>query len=318
MQTISKRYIWIFFSVLIVVMAGAYLLNTFYLKPSPKPVIPQASSDETSAGKYYTVRDQSGLTIFQTGLTVHVDDRYINDKDVEYIIIKVDGQNAVAEILKKHEVSSPTENSSFMYPWNRQSIPAQAAQDSHVVVYHTHSDESYTPTSGTASKPGKGDIYQVGANLTDALQKSGISVTHSYNAHDPHDINAYHRSRKTLTQLLKEQPDAAFDIHRDSAPSKAYITTINGIETSKVMIVVGRGNPNMQGILNYAKKVKKEADSIHPGLMRGIFMGKGDYNQDLYPTTLLFEIGTENIPVELPNSAARLLADVLIRVISSK
>ena len=32
--------------------------------------------------------------------------------------------------------------------------------------------------------------------------------------------------------------------------------------------------------------------------MRGIFMGKGDYNQDLYPTSILFECGTDRLSKE--------------------
>ncbi|MEA1962349.1 MAG: stage II sporulation protein P [Bacillota bacterium] len=321
MQTISKRYIWIFFGVLIAIMAGAYLYNAYRPAPNPKPSVPTTTADEAASGTYYTIRDQNGLTLFQTGLTVHVDDRYINENDIEYIIIKIDEQDAVAKIFKSPEqkpVKSSTDTSWLRIPLPIQSIPVQAAKDSHVVIYHTHTDESFTPTSGTPTKPGKGDVYKLGNTMTDALKKAGISVSHSLEKHDPHDINAYHRSRKTVVQLLKEQPDAAFDIHRDSAPTDAYLTNINGLTTSRTMIVIGRGNPNMQTNLKYAKKVKAKADELYPGLMRGIFMGKGDYNQDLYPTALLFEIGTETLSLDLPQKSTRLLADVLVEVLQSK
>jgi stage II sporulation protein P len=262
----------------------------------------------------------SGVTILTTGLPVQVDDRYIAENNVEYIIIKVNGRSATAEIISKN--ASP--QSSKLSPSARQmtsmldnmnALQAQAAKNSHVVIYHTHSDESYAPTSGTTSQPGEGGVYSVGWVLSDTLQKAGISVTHSYANHGPHDINAYSRSRKTLVQLLKEQPDAAFDVHRDSAPAEAYLTTINGVDTSRVMIVVGRSNPNTATNLRYARAVKAQADTLYPGLIRGIFMGHGDYNQDLYPTSLLFEVGTDSIPQSLAENGVRLLGDVLTRII---
>jgi len=317
METISRRYVWLFFAVLIVVMVGAYILNTINTPLLKKP-IPGANEQVSS---YNVVKDTLGVTILQTGLPVHVDDQYIDEHNVQYIIIKVDGQNAVADI-----VTSTTENAdatadksadiTAALPFFNPSIPAQTAPGRHVVIYHTHTDESYIPTSGKASQPSAGDIYSVGTILADSLQRSGVSVSHSIAPHDPHDINAYNRSRRTVAQLLKEQPDAAFDIHRDSAPAQAYITTINGVDTSRVMMVVGRSNPNMKTNLNYAKTIKAQADSLYPGLIRGIFMGKGDYNQDLYPTAMLFEVGTENIPLSLAENAARFLGDVITNVLA--
>ncbi|HBQ87583.1 MAG TPA: stage II sporulation protein P, partial [Syntrophomonas sp.] len=84
--------------------------------------------------------------------------------------------------------------------------------------------------------------------------------------------------------------------------------------TSRVMIVVGRSNPNTKTNLQYARLIKNRADRLHPGLMRGIFMGKGDYNQDLYPTALLFEIGTEGISLDEAQKAAACLSDAIIGV----
>lgn len=315
MDQISKRYVWIFFIVLLTIMAAAYLLNIFRTQPTPKPTIPKTVSEETTAG-YYTVRDANGITILQTGLTVRIDDRFINENNVQYVIIKVEGKNAVAEIIPKKttktETSISTSSAATIAP---PSAAPAAASPRHVVIYSTHTDESYIPTSGTATKPGKGDIFQVASALTDTLSKGGISVTHSFARHDPHDINAYHRSRRTATQLLKERPDAAFDIHRDSAPANAYLTNINGIDSSRVMIVIGQSNPNIQTNLKFAQRVKSEADRLYPGMIRGIYMGKGDYNQDLYPTALLFEVGTEEISLDLAEKAVRCLGDVILRVL---
>ncbi|HCF70801.1 MAG TPA: stage II sporulation protein P [Syntrophomonas sp.] len=312
MNKINRKYFLTFFGVLIIVMVAAYILNIMVPRSSKPAPSQQYSYD--SQYPYVTIRDTNGKLVLQTGIPVHIDDEYINEKNYHYRIIKVDGNKATARLVNSPEYTKQTNtNLLSLLPFS-QSKTTQAGAPIHVVLYHTHSDESYTPTSGTPSEPGNGDIYQVGDTIATVLTQAGISVSHSRAKHDPHDINAYHRSRRTITRLLKERPDAAFDIHRDSAPVSAYETTINGIATSRVMIVVGRSNPNTKTNLQYARLIKNRADRLHPGLMRGIFMGKGDYNQDLYPTALLFEIGTEGISLDEAQKAAACLSDAIIGV----
>lgn len=315
METINRRYIWFFFAVLLFVMIGAYILNIMYTPPLTKPGPIRSEAGELTT--YYEVKDESGRIILQTGLPVSVDDQYIDEKNVCYLITGVEGKTAQAQINNSGEASAGGDAVNMaVSPLFNPSIPVQAGATHHVVVYHTHTDESYEPTSGKASQPAAGDIYTIGNILTDSLQKSGVSVSHNTAAHDPHDVHAYNRSRRTLAQLLQEQPDAAFDIHRDSAPASAYLTSINGVDTSRIMMVVGRSNPNSKTNLAYARTIKAKADSLYPGLIRGIFMGKGSYNQDLYPTTMLFEMGTEKMPIDPVEHSARFLGDVIINVLN--
>lgn len=325
MNTLSRKYIWTFFSILIAVMVIAYVFNVVY-SPQKKP--DYSTQNTSSAEKCITVRDLDGNIIFQTGEPVTTDDEFISADDVHYIVTRVDGSEGLAKIKSADDkpVSAP-QNYMQIFSTSQEraqlfknhAVPAAAPlQNTHVVIYHTHTDESYIPTSGTASEPANGDVFNVGKMLQKALQQEGVSVTHSDNTHDPHDVNAYHRSRRTVTQLLKEQPDAAFDIHRDSAPAQSYLTSINGIYSSRVMIVIGRSNPNMQTNLDYARAIKASADQVHPGLMRGIFMGRGDYNQDLYPTAILFEVGTDQLSEYRAELAVHHLCDAIIRVLASK
>jgi len=319
LDTISKRYIWIFFSVLIVIMIAAYLINTLS-PPEEKPLVQQ--NDENSSTGYITVTDSQGNIILETGLPVYVDDEYIDENDIRYIIVEVEGANAVARIINNAPpAEEPNRNSSSWLDKDKL-IPVQANpknKNLSVAIYHTHSDESYTPTSGKASEKGDGDILKVGKTFATNLERAGINVTHSTAIHEPHDINAYHRSRRTAITLLKEEtPAAIFDVHRDSAPKKAYLTSINGIDTARIMIVIGRSNPNMQTNLEYAKSIKAAADKLHPGLMRGIFMGKGNYNQDLHPRAILFEIGTEQLSQDLADRAISTLTDAVIQVLNSQ
>lgn len=314
METTVKRYIWLFFAVLIAVMVGAYLMQII-TAPQAKPL-----GDNDAASSYYTVWDEQGRVVLETGIPIQVNDEYISAQNIHYCITRVEQTQAWAAIqppLIPEQARNLDYTAAQLAPGP--SIPVQTPpQNIHVVIYHTHSDESYVPTSGVSSKPGDGDVYNVGAALADTFSLNGISVTHSFNEHGPHDINAYHRSRRTATQLLKEGPDAAFDIHRDSAPAQAYQTTINGIPTSRVMIVMGRSNPNFQTNLDYALRVKAAVDSLYPGLLRGIFIGQGDYNQDLYPTALLLEVGTDGVSLLAAERAVRAMGDALIAVLRSR
>lgn len=318
MNFINKRYMYLFFGILIAVMIAAYVLNVILPDKYNKPL---HFGYEELQSSYTTIKDARGKIILQTGLPVHCNDEYINENNQHYKITKVKGNEGIAELISSSQSrngnSSAALISAFFSNFNP-SIPVQAATIHRIAIYHTHSDESFTPTSGSASQSGNGDVYKVGNSLADSLSMAGITVTHSYAKHDPHDINAYHRSRRTVAQLLKEQPDAAFDVHRDSAPLNAYRTSVNSIDVARVMIVIGRSNPNMQTNLNYAQAIKDKADALHPGLMRGIFMGKGDYNQDLYPTALLFEIGTETNSLPMAQKAANLLTDAILGVTFSK
>lgn len=314
MEIINKKRIVLFFAILLTIMAGAYIIDVISTPEAPplKPV-----GDNTPA-TYVTVRDSEGKIILETGIPVHEKDEYISDTNIHYVIISVSGNQAVARVKENQSSFNKEQDSaSGLLANSSATVPVQGflgGGGRHMVIYHTHSDECYLSTSGTSTRPENGDIIRVGEAFRDALEMGGISANHSYNKHGPHDINAYHRSRRTVVQLLKERPDAVFDVHRDSAPRESYLTIVNGVEIGRVMVVIGRSNPNMQTNLAYAKKIKAKADELHPGLMRGIFMGQGDYNQDLYPTALLFEVGTENSTLDEAAKSIRCLADAIIRV----
>lgn len=294
-------------AVTLVLLIGISYMMTVRLPgpPESKRFPFQAGIDEAEPDKYYTLGDSTGRTILQTGLPVGVGDEFIAEDNTRYRVTSMNGWTGnMTRVVEK-----PSSKKGLSTILNR-ARPVQAEHDTQprVAIYCTHSDESY---QGKESQPGSGGIFRVGYSLASSLVEDGITVDQSFAIHEPHDINAYTRSRRTMVQLLKNTPVAVFDIHRDSAPAQAYLTYITGVESAKVMIVVGRQNPNMNANLAYAEKVKEQADKIYPGLIRGIFMGRGSYNQDLFPRALLFEIGTASLPEHYAQHAASCLGDVI-------
>ncbi|MDD4518155.1 MAG: stage II sporulation protein P [Limnochordia bacterium] len=179
-----------------------------------------------------------------------------------------------------------------------------------IALYHTHSDESFVPTSGIESKD-VGDIYEVGRTFRDEFQSMGYKALWSQNNHNPHDGGAYMRSRRTAMQLMKSAPSTLIDVHRDALPPEFYATEVEGMPASKVRIVVGRQNPNMATNLEYAKRIKAVADDKYPGIIEGIFMAQGNYNQDLGPKAILLEMGTHTISLERAQNAAKFFSEVI-------
>ena len=147
------------------------------------------------------------------------------------------------------------------------------------------------PSDGTDSIYGRGGIHDVGAAFAAALEQKGITVLYSERLHLPHDRGAYRRSRVTAQELLRQGPEAIFDVHRDAAPWEAYAREMeDGQWVTQLQIVVGLSNPGAATNRNFAYDLKGYADRFTRAHPR-VFMIWGAYNQDLSPLSLLVEVG---------------------------
>ena len=111
--------------------------------------------------------------------------------------------------------------------------------------------------------------------------------------------------------IRKQQPVALIDVHRDAVPAEEYLIEIKGEPAAKVRLVVGRRNQNFKANEDMAKQVKSVADKMYPGLIKDIFYGKGDYNQDLTPRAMLTEMGTYEHMRERSEKSAGYLSEVI-------
>jgi len=263
----------------------------------------------------YTLLDAEGATLTQRGGRIYVGDEYIAGDDGWYRVVSVDdaARTATAEYLGQAAVD-PAALAAF-------SAAVKGASDGGgdggklIAMYSTHSDESYVPEDGTASKWKGAGIYDVGESLRAALEKRGIETIYSRETFLPHDADAYTRSRREAEELLKRRPDALLDIHRDAVPAEQYETEVDGEDISMVRLFVGRTNQNAAANRAFAQQIKAEADRRYPGLIKDIFIGKGNYNQDLSPNSLLLEFGTHEIEKSKAQEATGYIAEVLDSVL---
>jgi stage II sporulation protein P len=279
--------------------------------------------EELAVGEYFTVIDEKTKAVIDmTSRKVYVGDEFINGQNDRYNVVKVIGNKAIAKnIGRARDIVWQPEWDEYLKPSGTPMVIAAQgnAGRTQVGIYHTHSGESYVPTDGNENIPARGGIFKVGASLAAGLRAKGVSVIDDKTPHEPHDANAYHRSRRTAVNLLKKQPVALFDVHRDGVPDpNFYKEKIGNENITKVRLVVGRQNPNMKTNLEFAKKVKAYMDRTKPGLIKGIFIGRGDYNQDLGTKAMLLEVGTHTNTRDAAQKGVSMLAEAMPAVLGLK
>nr|WP_277998785.1 stage II sporulation protein P [Moorella sulfitireducens] len=238
---------------------------------------------------------------------VYLNDEFIAADNHRYKVIRIEGNRAICREIGIEQLSL---DKSTLSP--DATAPVQARGSQVIGVYHSHDDESYVPTQGTESIPGSGGILQVGTSFANRLRSMGLTVIVDQTSHAPHDDAAYRRSRRTATGLLQKGAAAIFDLHRDGVPDPTfYRRTINGQNVTMIRLVVGRENQNMSANLDFAKRLKAAADTRYPGLIRGIFIGAGSYNQDLSPRAMLLEVGTHTNTLAEAEGGVTLFADIV-------
>ncbi len=285
------------------------LLVCLMLVPFPALAQDEEPSDLENV---YQIVDEQGNAITSVCGTPEAGDEYISGDNHHFRLksVNTDDKTAVAESLGLFELPDVS--------WldAEASLPVSAGKTKKIAMYCTHSDESYVPTDGTSAKPGKGSIYDVAGNLKTNLEKLGVTVDQSTATHEPHDSGAYRRSRQTAMKLVQGGPDAVFDIHRDGIPNPDEYTVKLGNESaSKVRLEVGRSNQNSSANKDFAAQIKAVADKMHPGLVKDIFIGKGTYNQDLSPRSVLLEFGTHTTSKERAATSTAAMADVLYKTL---
>ena len=265
-------------------------------------------SNAYAAETVWTLETETGEVLTFICYEPDSGDMYIASDNKTYEVVRIENQRVV--LRSTGEAVLPDVS------WldEREAALQVLSLNRKIALYCTHSDESYEPTDGTYSDDERGSIYQIADALAVSLGDKGIETKVADTLHHPHDAGAYRRSRQTAVMLLKSTPDAIFDIHRDGIPDpKEYETQIAGKDVSKIRLLVGRGNQNVEANKDFALTVKAVADKVYPGLIKDIYMGKGAFNQDLYPRSLLFECGTYTLEKNRVLSSMPMLADVISR-----
>lgn len=271
--------------------------------------------DELDHG-YITMKNrENGKIIMRTARIINPGDEYISAENDLYRIESIDGSIAWARHLEKIELQEIPPSEWLKVTFKREGIIEESKREQitppTIGVYHSHGAESYVPSDGTESDPDGGGILDVGVSFVNALEDKGLNVVHNEDTHVPHDAGAYYRSRRTVEDLLTEGVDVLFDVHRDAVPAEEYLAAVDSEERVQLQFVVGRQNQNMEVNRSYAESLKKITDDLYPNLVKGIFMARGNYNQDMTPLSLLVEVGSHENTKEGAEESIALFADAV-------
>ena len=216
-------------------------------------------------------------------------------------------------ILEPIEPQIPSENT------DQPPVLIPGAQEILVGIYNTHNSESYSGDGGPEHEFGEnGDVVSVGETLKKALVRNGIGAVNSLEIHDAVEfMKAYSKSVTTATQMTKDYPSmkVLIDLHRDGLPAGVPKRTImvKGQMVSRVLVVIGKMNPNWQKNEALAKELMALGEKKYPGLfMQNIsYAADARYNQHLSNGALLLEFGTQLNTLGEANRAAEAVAEIL-------
>lgn len=202
-----------------------------------------------------------------------------------------------------------------------------------IVIYHTHTCESYTPTENYKYKASGNfrtldinySVARVGTELTKYMQHYGYNVIHDTTLYDyPSYSESYDRSLKAVAKILQEneETDVLFDIHRDAIGDSTYAPTvkIGDEEAAQLMFVIGSDgggseHDNWNENLKLAIKIQEKANELYPGLFKPIILRNSRYNQQLAKGASIIEIGATGNTMEQCLTSMKYLSKVLSEVL---
>ncbi|MEG2429543.1 MAG: stage II sporulation protein P [Oscillospiraceae bacterium] len=206
-----------------------------------------------------------------------------------------------------------------------------------VLIMHTHTTESFQlnrqdwflKSFPSRSRDETRNMVAVGNQIENELKQANIGVIHNKTLHDYPSYNgSYERSRKTVKQILKENPSIkiVLDVHRDAIQPNSDmiispVTKINGKDCAQIMIISGCDNGSM-GLPNYLENLKfssalqQQMEKDYKTLTRPILFDYRKYNQDLTTGSLLLEVGGHANTTQEAIYAGQLAGKSLVKVLN--
>ncbi|MCH5188961.1 MAG: stage II sporulation protein P [Oscillospiraceae bacterium] len=203
-----------------------------------------------------------------------------------------------------------------------------------VLVYHTHSTESYQITENefysnslVADSETLG-IIRVGDALCSTIESYGYKVIHDKTVYDSSYNGAFDRSREKISDILRANPSIqiVIDLHRDGISRKdgskvKTVTEIDGKKVAQIQITTGCEDgavtkfPNWEKNLTFALHLQKSLSDSYPHIARPLLFCARKYNMDLTPCAVNIDIGTESNTVREAVYSAEILGKSIVEII---
>lgn len=274
------------------------------------------AKQEGQTGKSTENESTEELKEAETGLTTEVLETNVPEKYTsEYNGVKI--RNETDNIKLTKEMLTPNVE----------------VNTKNIVIFHTHTCESYTPTENFKYKESGNfrttdinySVARVGTELTKYLEHYGYNVIHDTTLYDyPSYSASYDRSLKGVAKILEENEntDVVFDLHRDAIGDSSYAPTvkIGDEEAAQMMFVIGSNgggseHDNWNDNLKLAIKIQEKANELYPGLFKPIILRDSRYNQQLAKGASIIEVGATGNTMEQCLNSMKYLSKVLSEVL---
>lgn len=200
-----------------------------------------------------------------------------------------------------------------------------------ILIYHTHSQESFTNSNSDKGTT----IIGVGDQLTRILSEQfGYNVIHDKTSYDIVDgvldrSAAYDQAREGVATILKKYPSISLvlDIHRDGVNENTrLVTKVNNKTTAQVMFFNGMSRFKESGNIEYlynkylyenlalSLQMKLACEAYYPGFARRNYVNAYKYNLDLCRQCMLIEVGAQTNNYQEAINAAEPLAVIIDKV----
>ncbi len=199
-----------------------------------------------------------------------------------------------------------------------------------VIIYHTHTCESYTPSPGFEyTQTGNYrttdlnfSMVRVGRELKNNLTNYGFNVIHDETYHDyPAYSGSYNRSLVSVKNDLATNPNTqiVIDLHRDAVgEGGSYAPTVKiGDEyVAQIMFVIGTdggGLTHSEWVQNlkFAVKIVEKGNELYPGLFKPIMVRNSRYNQHVAKAATIMEIGATGNTMDQCLNSMKYLSKVM-------
>ena len=207
-----------------------------------------------------------------------------------------------------------------------------------VLVYHTHSCESYLEDDSGVyyddfyprSTDGEKGVIAVGERLVQTLRDNGIGAVHDTTLHDdPSYEGSYARSWDTVCACGEKYPGLkiTIDLHRDSMTASdgtkyKPVFEHGGKKAAQIMIMAGYdtdgGFDFWDENLIFAMKLQKTCEDMYPGMTRPLNFDDYTYNMNYNNGSVLIEVGTDANTVEEAKRTGEYLANALSTLLLSE
>lgn len=281
------------------------------------------------------------------------------------INLKSEAKNTISTVpengTQKNEIEKSTKSNvdnitinNMQDPSKSTSSEAKVLDKPYILIYHTHTMESYVATSKNKYIATYGydrtnnlnyTVAKVGDYLADYLTNDyGIGVLHDKTINDYNYDASYSHSLSIVSNILKKNPSikVAIDLHRDgygavmkpgvdSIPvldrlpnqdyRKKYIMEINGVKTAKILFIIGSRrtkdmNENWEKNYEFAKQISDKLNELYPGISLGVEIKPySEYNQHLLEKSILIELGSNYNTLEEAIASTKYLAKAINDVI---